>query len=365
MARQSVLDLPLDLFTAVCLQLDLHDLVRVAATCRRLRHGDTGLETAELPTKSPVVAALRAHAFRGGLLVPSTRPIGCSESRVAYLTRCVRQRRCREVAVVGTGSRHTLLVDASGRLLACGWGLATGHADAWGMTFLPSPVVAMAEVRVRSLAAGLSHSLALSRDGRVYSWGENRHGQLGHGDKRDRPLPALLEGLEGVRAIASAVDHSLAVMQSGLVFSWGETPQGEAQDTQDALRPRIVEGFGVVRICCVSAGMRVAFAIGESGEFFSWGSGGYSHLGHGDTRDQPSPRRVEALRGVRVRSVSVGLFHALALAEDGLVYAWGNNMFGALLGKPSAEDSCCRSRSRRSGACAWVTLPPLAGAATQ
>jgi alpha-tubulin suppressor-like RCC1 family protein len=51
-------------------------------------------------------------------------------------------------------------------------------------------------------------------------------------------------------------------------------------------------------------------------------------------RNQLSPKRVKALRGVRVSSVSVGCWHALVLAEDGLVYAWGENRFRALLGNP-------------------------------
>jgi E3 ubiquitin-protein ligase HERC2 len=66
----------------------------------------------------------------------------------------------------------------------------------------------------------------------------------------------------------------------------------------------------------------VAFAIGEDGELFSWGSAGSGLLGHGDWQAQHSPKRVEALRGVRMSSVAVGSGHALALSEDGLVYAW-------------------------------------------
>jgi hypothetical protein len=92
----TMLDLPLDLFATVCQQLDLQDLVRVAETCKRFRYGDGGLETAELPTKLPVVTALLEHAFPRGQIIPSTRPIGCSESWVTYLAGCARQRCCRE-----------------------------------------------------------------------------------------------------------------------------------------------------------------------------------------------------------------------------------------------------------------------------
>lgn len=69
--------LELDDLRAVCLQLDFCDLVRVAETCKRFRYGD---RTAELPTKSPVLTAPREHAFPGGELIPSTRPVGCFKS---------------------------------------------------------------------------------------------------------------------------------------------------------------------------------------------------------------------------------------------------------------------------------------------
>jgi alpha-tubulin suppressor-like RCC1 family protein len=75
----------------------------------------------------------------------------------------------------------------------------------------------------------------------------------------------------------------------------------------------------------------VAFAIGEDGELFSWGKVIFGTLGHGDGQNQPSPKRIEALRGVRVSQVSVGSLHVLALTEDGLVYAWGELMRSAIL----------------------------------
>jgi hypothetical protein len=93
----TLMDLPLELVTAVCLKLDLRDLVRLAETCKRFRVGDDGMETVELPTKSPVVIALREHAFSRPELVPSTLPIGCAESWVAYLARRVRQHCCRHL----------------------------------------------------------------------------------------------------------------------------------------------------------------------------------------------------------------------------------------------------------------------------
>jgi hypothetical protein len=130
MSAALLLDLPLELLTGVCQQLDLHDLVRIAATCKRFRHGDGGSETLDLPTKSPVVMALRNLAFPRPELIPNARPRGCSESWVAYVTRCVRQRRCREAPPIAAGEEHSLFVGAAGLPLACGYGSATGHGNA-------------------------------------------------------------------------------------------------------------------------------------------------------------------------------------------------------------------------------------------
>jgi hypothetical protein len=329
-------DLPLEVLTHACQQLGLVDLVRVAATGKRFRHG--GLETVELATESPAVTALRELAFPRAELVPRTRSTGCSESWVAYLAHCARQRRCREAPPMAAGSCHSLFVDAAGRLLACGLSSPAGHGE-MGSTFLnPTPVAAMAGVRLRSVAAGRGHSLAVGWDGRVYSWGENENGQLGHGDRLERPSPVLVGVCEGVSSVDAAAEYSLAVTQSGAVFSWGQALlHEEGAQAQDSLRPIIVEGFGGVRVLRLCAAACTACAIGQAGEGFSCGSGARGTLGHGNRHNQPSPKHVEVLRLVRVSDVSVANTHVLALAENGLVYSWGCNLRRAVLGNAHVE----------------------------
>jgi alpha-tubulin suppressor-like RCC1 family protein len=329
----ALLDFPLEVLTGVCEQLDLRELARVGATCKRFRHGEGGSERAELPTKSPVVTALRKHAFPVGGVIPSARPIGCFESWVAYLTSCARQRLCRELPPVAAGREHNLFLDAQGRLLSCGQGYAVGRNDEQVDRSVPTLVAAMASVPVRSMAAGFRHSLALGWDGRVYSWGDNSFGQLGHKDRHHRPSPTLVEKLEDVRGIEAASNHSFAVTQSGSVFHWGAKNQSL---TMSSLTPQLIRGFRRVKVRRVCGALDNVFAIGWDGELFSWGERRYGMLGDGDQQERPSLKRVEALRGVRVSSVSAGGYHVLALAEDGLVYAWAENCEQALLGDPNA-----------------------------
>eukprot|EP00962_Isochrysis_galbana_P031323 scaffold10205_cov112-Isochrysis_galbana.AAC.1 len=339
-----LLGLPSELLTGVCQHLCLLDLARFAASCRLLRYGH--LPMVEPPGESPVATVLRKLSFRDGESVPHSLPTGSSESWVAYLARCVRQRRCREASPIAARHWHNLFVDAAGRSLACGRDVAKGHDGRHGCCAEPIPVAALAGIPVRSVAAGPQYNLALGWDGQVYSWGSNCFGQLGHGDNKERLLPALVQGLQDICAIAAADQHSLAVTQSGDVLSWGRMFPYR-QHLFDNVRfegtktPTIVEGFGGVRVRHVFAGENAAFAIGEKGELFSWGDGIHGCLGHGDTQAQPSPKRVEALRGVRVVSVSMGhaqgYSHAIMLAEDGLVYTCGGNRAQEVLGNPHVE----------------------------
>jgi hypothetical protein len=61
------------------------------------------------------------------------------------------------------------------------------------------------------VAAGGYHSLAVRRDGTVWTCGANAHGQLGLADADSRPNFIQVAGLSNVIAVAGAGYHSLAV----------------------------------------------------------------------------------------------------------------------------------------------------------
>jgi alpha-tubulin suppressor-like RCC1 family protein len=71
--------------------------------------------------------------------------------------------------------------------------------------------------------------LARTREGLLYSWGSGEAGQLGLEECRDRNTPQLIEALarEKVMLLAAGGAHSLAVTKVGVVFSWGEGSHGQ------------------------------------------------------------------------------------------------------------------------------------------
>ncbi|CAN8299292.1 unnamed protein product [Cochlearia groenlandica] len=77
--------------------------------------------------------------------------------------------------------------------------------------------------KIVSIAAGEAHTIALTGDGCVYSWGRGMFGRLGNGKESDELVPVRVEFEDRARivGIAAGAYHSLAVSDDGSVWCWG------------------------------------------------------------------------------------------------------------------------------------------------
>jgi len=185
--------------------------------------------------------------------------------------------------------------------------------------------VILSDVCVRSVALGHAFSLILADDGRLFSCGLAEHGVLGHGNQDQNVVrPKQIEALRGVRVrgVAAGNEVSLAVTTEGRVYSWGALSVSGHAIHAVVLLPTLMEALS--RVSLVAADENHACAVTEDGALFTWGfRARFGSLGHGDEMDQLTPRRVEALRGCRIATVALGDYHTLVAAEDGSVYGFG------------------------------------------
>ena len=103
--------------------------------------------------------------------------------------------------------------------------------------------------RVVAVSAGRSHNLAITADGAVWSWGNGAQYRLGHGDeqtsccpRRSRPLLASASSLCRLEA------HSLAITADGAVFTWGKGDTGclgHGEDLSNQLLPKKIEAWAL------------------------------------------------------------------------------------------------------------------------
>ena len=108
--------------------------------------------------------------------------------------------------------------------------------------------------RFSHIACGPHHSLAVTTSGRLFTWGDNRNGKLGHGHNRPELLPRLVDSLAtaGTRVVQAAggADISICLDVAGRVFTWGWSASGRLGrgGYGDEMMPGVVSKLAGVRI---------------------------------------------------------------------------------------------------------------------
>jgi alpha-tubulin suppressor-like RCC1 family protein len=198
---------------------------------------------------------------------------------------------------------------------------------------LPVEVKLPRGIKITAVRAGCSDSLALASDGRVYAWGDNSYGQLGDGTTNARTIPVRVELPKGVTvtAIRAGCFDNLALTAGGRVYAWGENSFGELGDgtNQNRHRPVLVRLPVGTRIRAISAGCGHNLAMTSGRRLLAWGSNQYGQLGNGTASNSVVPTRVKLPAGVTARIVSAGCYHSIAMTSAGL-FGWGLNTSGQL-----------------------------------
>eukprot|EP00250_Pteridium_aquilinum_P017013 c23413_g1_i1 orf=786-2108(-) len=233
----------------------------------------------------------------------------------------------------------------------------------------PAPVQALPSNIIR-VSAGHYHSLALSADGGLWSWGRNNEGQLGRGTSLSREEcynPQVVKGLEGVNVkdIAGSGVISMVIDAHGSLWAWGKSKRGQlglGEGIIEAPSPQRVQALFGQQIVQVSLGWGHALACTAEGNLYSWGYPADGRLGylpkgidsHGmqnvsidqlignqhelmeedlrkefDLVYQWEPRLVP-LDDLKAVGVSCGFDHSLVICENGSLLSFGNNSYGQL-----------------------------------
>ncbi|KAJ4787524.1 Regulator of chromosome condensation (RCC1) family protein [Rhynchospora pubera] len=230
--------------------------------------------------------------------------------------------------------------------------------------------------KVVSIAAGEAHTLVLTGDGSIYSWGRGLFGRLGTGKEDDELIPAkvsfnpssknsasLYPQVGGTNqpkfvGIATGAYHSLALADDGSVWSWGYNSYGQlGYGKENSSVPCLVEQLEELgsdssarlpgnnttttplKICSVRAGGMMSFAIDNLGSLWMWGQCPQpTDTGELCLISTPSPLPVWDFHGRTVVKVACGNEHVVAAVTSGesytgsglICYSWGSNTHGQL-----------------------------------
>lgn len=221
------------------------------------------------------------------------------------------------------------------------WGLLSRFA------LRPRLLVGGASLQVRHIAAGENHALLLTTTGQVYSWGEGKDSQLGHGDNSDRQTPALVSNLATYRtilvgcgdtySIVLLASHRLMSFGSGAALGLGRSANEGSVSLPSRIMLNWLNGEKLEGICTFGAGPKHVVAIHSNGTCLSWGVGDWGgRLGHGSTANVHQPKVITLTEAdanlgkdssTTLRSFKMACAaerHSLALTKDGALYGWGN-----------------------------------------
>ncbi len=168
---------------------------------------------------------------------------------------------------------------------------------------------------------------ALTKEGKLFSWGENKSGALGIGDTDNRyyPTAVLIPEHDPITSVAAIADGVVAITQSGTTYSWGNGSQGclGLGDRENYSTPTVVPlpaGEIANKLFCFNA---CTFLRTEAGNVYTWGYNSHGELGVGDCEHKLAPTLVQLPTDVVIDSVHAGRGYCLFLTSNGQVYACG------------------------------------------
>ncbi|KAM5551716.1 hypothetical protein ABKV19_026521 [Rosa sericea] len=157
---------------------------------------------------------------------------------------------------------------------------------------------------------------------KVFSWGEELGGRLGHGVDADISQPKLIEGLKNrnVEFLACGEYHSCAVTLSGDIYTWGGSTcnfalLGHGFQLSRRVPKKLNGPLEGIHVSSVSCGPWHTAVVTSAGQLFTFGDGTFGVLGHGDRKSISVPREVESLKGLRTVRVACGVWHSAAVIE--------------------------------------------------
>ncbi|KYN06247.1 X-linked retinitis pigmentosa GTPase regulator like protein, partial [Cyphomyrmex costatus] len=180
------------------------------------------------------------------------------------------------------------------------------------------------KIEVFSVSCGHCHTLAVTNNG-IYAWGASQFGQLGVGKVLQCSSPELITSLAQeiiIDAIAGQY-HSVALTADGRIFTWGWGVHGQLGhgNTDDKATPSLVTALLGVVVCCISAGYAHTLALSIDGVVYAFGCNILGQLGTGDNTKSSIPIKVSLPDGITL--ISTGYFHNLAVSNTNKLYIWG------------------------------------------
>lgn len=193
--------------------------------------------------------------------------------------------------------------------------------------------------KIIEIKCGFNHTLCLSADGSVYSWGYGKDGTLGHSNFDSNSLPTKIDFFTKnnikINNIESGMNFCMALSSDKKLYSWGKNEYGQlglGNKTQQykIASPQLVPLHNL-KIEQIFAGEDHCALLSTDNEAFIWGFGLDGRLANKKKANSNTPIKIE-LEGKKIefKKISCGGHHTAMLTKNGDLYMCGNGRDGEL-----------------------------------
>lgn len=189
---------------------------------------------------------------------------------------------------LATGARTHALFYSDGTVYACGSGDAGELGNrSTSSTTTPTKVVGLpSDQKIAALTSSWEGSGALLANGAYYDWGYNAAGQLGDGTTTNSAVPVQVKLPSPVTEVFQGGSgpkngQTIAILRNGSVWTWGDNDRGQLGigTRTNALTPVKVHVPNSVTFVKVSSGGYATYAIDKTGRLWAWGDNTNGQLG--------------------------------------------------------------------------------------
>ncbi|XP_040991757.1 PH, RCC1 and FYVE domains-containing protein 1-like isoform X1 [Juglans microcarpa x Juglans regia] len=216
-------------------------------------------------------------------------------------------------------------------------------------SLLPKALESAVVLDIQNIACGGQHAALVTKQGEIFSWGEESGGRLGHGVDSDVLHPKLIDALSStnIELVACGEYHTCAVTLAGDLYTWGDGTfnfglLGHGNEVSHWVPKKVNGPLEGIHVSSISCGPWHTAVVTSAGQLFTFGDGTFGVLGHGDRKSISIPREVESLKGLRTVRAACGVWHTAAVVEvmvgnssssncsSGKLFTWGDGDKGRL-----------------------------------
>lgn len=227
---------------------------------------------------------------------------------------------------IAVGTDHILVIKDDGALYARGYNTKGQLGNGNNIDSVDELIKVSGMNDVIEVAAGDSFSVALKKDGTLWTWGQNSVGQLGDGSYMDRNTPYQI--LNNVSSISAGDKHVIILKNDGTVWGWGDNSylQLNLSYGNYNIPTQIISFLNTAEIF---AGGNTSAAIQSDGKVRVFGDNRYGKAGINTTNSNTgSMCTLSSLNNIV--DMDIGAHHMVAVDASGNMYAWGYNFCGQL-----------------------------------